>query len=539
MDAAPQADIEDVTEPGKWYINTTTGKFFSYEDIDNTWTLTYKPVVDGDLGDGFTFNVIPDPETVSSFAFKSCKIKYVNGTDNTEGYYVYLPPRGPLQNARRLADKPQDDTHTPAHTANYDGVPSAGNYLMWQDDGAAAPTTAGWAEHYRYNLPEMITDNWSASARIPAGLVYLWDPVGSGTILEGLVLTAENAVSPSSWLFVASGSALDSYLATTQGLSCYPVASLQSSSHAAAYYPAGGLRVVTVGTDLATSLNLLWKRFYDHDHSSQNSMPTKLVDHNSLIGLVVKSNDVMWTPSAWDYDDHTQYLHRSGLGARDLYQNGMMGDLFLMSTGAASDYNNITSSSHYLRFGHSTNGPNIRFVAGSGLVLDNANSFSLQTNGALYFHGDRTDYIWVDLGYLGDEVLGDWFYNTDGSHNHFAQSGDAAFLYVNTCDWPEDMELISVEIDWQTAGAGTALAATFWQDSWGTTPVQLSGDPTNTLTCGATGSRRRDEFLVDGQYTWTHESNRLAMEIESKQAADRIYGIRLQVRYSNTCKWGS
>jgi hypothetical protein len=272
-------------------------------------------------------------------------------------------------------------------------------------------------------------------------------------------------------------------------------------------------------------------------------MPTKLVDHSSLIGLVVKSNDVMWTPSAWDYDDHTQYLHRSGLGTRDLYKNGMMGDLFLMSTDSSSDYNNIIGNSHFLRFGHSTNGPNIRFIAGSGLVLDNANGFSLQTNGALYSHGDRTDYILVDFGYLANSswtgVNNGWIANTDGSHNHFFWSTEPGVLHLTTCDWPEAMELISVEIDWLSAGP-TALTATFWRDEWGTSPDQLDMNvASDILTCGGIAGRRQDEAQVDGQYSWTHESHRLSIEVSSAQAGDIVYGVRLQVRYSNTCKWGS
>ena len=550
---APQATAGAVNATGEWYVDYTTGKCVFFDEIRDSWQLTYEPVVHGDLGDGFTWNVMPDPETVASYGFQSCKIAFVNGTDNTLGYYIYLPPRGPLQNARRLSDKPQDNTHTPAHIDNYSESPTA-ELWMWQSDTELAPITDTYAEHYRYNLPEMITDNWSASSRLPAGLVRLWDPIGSGTILEGLTLSAENDATPRTWMFVASGTALDSYLATTTGLARYPTAALQSSSHASTYYPAGGLRVVTVGTDISTSLNLLWKRMFDHDHSSQNSMPTKAVRHSQLKGLL-PTGSPNFTPSAWDEDDHTQYLHREGAGARDLYQNGMLGDLFLMSTTGTSNYDNTAADSNKIRFGHSTNGPTIGYDKANETVSVANKSFHLSTASCKYTQGTQSNYVWMDLkafpgaGWVlsTDFPVADPAVDTADDGCFWISSGGGAWgeLCFETSDWPEGMSPTGIVVDYQDGGGVNTIY--FYQATWPAgsgstrllTQLTRSGGGNNYVSTGGAGARQLITYPVLAPKTgWSHVNAKLIIRVPQPGLDDsKFFGIAIASSYTSVSKF--
>lgn len=364
-----QANIEDVQSTGQWYLDYATGFIHTYDPIAADWTLTYWPDVYGEL-ESSGHNVIPDPDTDSSYAFQGVKIEYVNGTDNSQGYYIFLPPRGPLDSTR-LDRSAQDNIHTPAHTNNFQTDPLMGSRLFWQDDSVDADTSSN-AEHYRYLLPSIITDNWSLSSALPQGMLYLWDPNNTGTIIEGVRFTAENAVTPRKYVLVATGTNLDSWLSTYGTAAGYSVANMQSSSHAASLYPSAGLKLITVGSDITSAVNILMKNFMNHKHGDDNLFPTTLVNHSSLKGLFDKVDiQTFWMdwfggvsfrydPSQLRYDDHPQYLHRSGtdwfvttfLGVtRDKYNNGMFGDLMFLSTNSGSNHQNLLGDSKGILFG--------------------------------------------------------------------------------------------------------------------------------------------------------------------------------------------
>lgn len=404
-DASPQSNKEDVIASGDWWIDYDTGDIFSYDAFSSSDRLTYLPGytddsgveqtgIYGDLGTNYTFNVIPDPDTNSSFNFRGVKIEYSNGTDNTNGYNIYLPPRMPL-NDRRLKGSPQNSVDSPAHSENFfdnpDGTPGH-DFRFWQTSTSNAAVTTG-AEHYRYLLPKLLTDNWSQAATLPGGFLYLWDhnSSGTGTIIEGLTFRAENAATPRKWvLTVTEGNsdALTTWLSTTQGQAAYPTANLQNTAHTPSLYPSNGLRLITVGSDISSVITSLVTQFFNHNHSEQGSLPGQAVDHNKLKNLFLDETTPKITPSGLANDGHPQYLHRHGyLLARDKYNGAMLGELVMSSTGSASNYLNITSNSNALSFGASgTNGfslfwdssvdrfrmraPNLGGSTPSGLVMN-------------------------------------------------------------------------------------------------------------------------------------------------------------------------
>jgi hypothetical protein len=371
-----KANKSDVDATGDWYINTDTGYCYFYDPVNTDWTVAYEPLVDGDA-ETQEFNVIPDPAQESGYNFKSCKIAYTNNVDNSQGYIIYLPPRGPLASARQLNRFPQSSFDATGNSANESGTPDAGDKLFWQDDGFDASTASTYAEHYRYNLPAIMTDNWSQDAQLPTGLLYLWDWSQTGTIIEGVLLKAENATVPRTWLLVAAGSAMDDWVSNYLTAAGYPADALtQRDNHAQTYYPSSGLRLITVGKSITTYLETIQKRLMNHDHSSSSSMPTQPVEHGELNGLFQPTDgtNIQLDPSKWIDDGHVGYLHRWGshplISERDRFKGGMLGSLFFNSTGSSNDYQNLTSDSNQLVFGDLSAGPYLRYsVADDALAV--------------------------------------------------------------------------------------------------------------------------------------------------------------------------
>jgi len=364
-DPTPETSLSDVNATGEWYIDENTGHCVFYDQIVNDWRLEYKPIVEGDINTTVTSNVIPDIDTDAGYDFKGLKICYVDGLTDAQGYYIFLPPRMPLSSSRRLNRSPQTDAE------NLSTTPTA-DRKFFMDDGEIAPIAADYGEHYRYRLPKLITDtsgngtdDWTASSTIPRGLVYLWDPNNTGTIIEGVVFAAENAVSPRPYVMIASGDNLTSWLGSSYN-TVYEDTQLKNTpdpathTHTADHYPNAGLRLITVGSDLSTTVSELVKKMMDHDHASSSSIPTSMVSHGKTINLFTPDTNSAAhpaiEPSTWDADDHPQYLHRLGCGNapgtyRDDYYNSLLGEFLMSSTNSGTNYRNLLANSNKISFG--------------------------------------------------------------------------------------------------------------------------------------------------------------------------------------------
>ena len=359
----PEVSPDLVVSASTWYIDRSTGDIFTYDPLTATDALTYwtgytddngaecKGVY-GDLGEGKTFNIIPDPDTVTSYLYKSVKIKHITGDD----YHIFLPPRGPL-NTRIVDGSPQDDEHGLSNTYNYGGTSSP--FGFWLDDSNAAPTTDGaGASHYRYKLPKLITDHQSNGCALPTGFLYLYDDVYNKTIIEGVTFYADPS-SVNSYTLVARGANLTSWLSTV-GVTPYPSANLTSDLHSSTYYPPNGLKLITVGTSLSEAFTSLMKQFLNHDHSSQGSLVPKMVDHGKLNNLFHRGYTAPYfLPSQLPNDDHPQYLHRRGWTDSRDNDNAMLGHLILAASEEdGGSFLNLTKTSNKLYFG-STSGISI------------------------------------------------------------------------------------------------------------------------------------------------------------------------------------
>ncbi len=277
---------EAVVATGDYYLDITSGYFYCFDAIVLEDTITYQPASNSTEKNQYaTANVIPDPDTTSAYNFQGCKLAYKNGTDNSEGYLLYLPPKGPLD-TRNINNGPQVYGGV-MNGDNFDASPDTNNGIIktWQRDNIdAATSVATKAAQYRYALPRIITQNYSAGATIPTGLIYLYDATGTNTIIEGITIKATDPVSP--YTLEISGDAMDTWV-INYASSCYPANSLDTyaTDHSATYYPSTGLRVITPGTSITESLDTLTKNFYEHDHGTSNILKTRPIQHTSIDGL--------------------------------------------------------------------------------------------------------------------------------------------------------------------------------------------------------------------------------------------------------------
>lgn len=521
---SPQSTAGAVDASGEWYIDTATGRCFFYNSIAVDWGVIYNIATEQcDQDSTTTHNIIPDPDTDTSFTFRGCKIAYSNNTNSSEGYIIYLPPRGPLS-TRVLTNGPQSPYDASANQYNIAPDPDDPTALyIWQDPAEVGATDVQTADHYRYGLPTVITDNWSSGSALPVGLVYLWDHSQTHTIIEGATLSAEVRTPPRPWIIKATGAALDTWV-SNYGSSIYPADYLTNrDNHYAAYYPANGLRVVTVGASASYLIGLLFQKFYDHDHSSSHSITNRPIKHTELtrcFGAITES--VYANPSQLDYDDHPQYLHRSGiLYGRDTWNNGLFGDLLFLSTDQTSNYQNLTNDSVGLRFGTTSTGPKLYFKASRGLAIRSSTyeaGLFFTPNGT---HGTEIVCPYSTLG-AGAVAIHDatstWGSTTGGSiyvNRHKGGSyNDAYFGYNGTVSsqWGRVRRLILNPTQFSFINSTTAIT---------TEAVNL--DITGELTKWADASY--DVKAFDGRLINTASSGQVALAICYINLPFAEYGI--------------
>jgi len=395
--SSPESTKAEVNGTGKWWVDTNTGEMFVWDYFEPGGflrgdKLTYKPIVDGDLGEN-TFNVIPDPNTDSGYNYGGLKIEYVNTTtkDPEEGYYIYLPPRMPLIEERQWRNAPDniDDNFS-------DPATDPRRFWMKDDPTIEVPTTDPEAEHYRYNLPTLLTNSseWTSAVTIPVGFLYLMDPTTEKSIIEGLVFSAEPAGPPAKWKLLVKGANLTTWLSNS-GETRYPDVNLENTDHTRDLYPNGGLRLIVVGSSLSSAFSSLIHQFLNHDHSSNNnpsglvpSLTSRRISHHLLSGLFDNTLDPRHGSSAWNCDDHPQYLNRHGakthgVAYRDVNRGAMLGDLILANTAYNVDnYLNLISTSNKLFFG-SHLGPYLRFNNNIKTILTTHGGLELNLPGGV------------------------------------------------------------------------------------------------------------------------------------------------------------
>lgn len=337
-----QTNKSDVISANQWWLDSNGINLYTYDASQVDWKFTYTTSIAADFSSAQnSFNLIPDSGS-PTWAFHSLKIEYLNGIDKTLGYKIFLPPRGPLSH---------NGWRTPENISqNISNTPNSGDKLVWQSDSQPASTIVPWSAHYRYYLPIWAYPGLGDNQTIPIGTMYLYDELGTGTIIEGCAFKAGTGTDYNVYTFYATGTNLDNWLTGPIGSAIYSDAMLKSSSHANTYYPTGGLKLITCSLSISEALSSLKNLFYSHDH---NSGPTsKQLSHSKLYGLIYSGSSPQLTASTYLNDDHPQYLERHGYNSsRDQYNNALLGDLLLASTNAGTYYENLLDNSRKLFLG--------------------------------------------------------------------------------------------------------------------------------------------------------------------------------------------
>ncbi len=351
----------------------TTGGFdrIIYDVLDSN--------LPADNGSGGGFNVIPDPRA-SNFEWHGLKFYKVPATTNT--YLLYLPPRTPttLAGQGHLPDSVGNRISIDVNGAATADVVGLKYYFTtqtgWAALDAAEKLSLSTMHEYRYTLPSEIAarmlDSGSSGEQLPGGMLYLWDN-DLDSIVDGVTFRvpevsadpyplATFSVRPR-WVMQIQGATLDALLADYH-------TTASDVSGAEGLPTSGGdykkrFSLVTVGESVAKSLDTLRTEALTHTHAAGMGDRVK---HANLLLLSPSSAEALFgtqklAGTQYAGDDHPLYLARTGTGVgsdRDLYRNGMMGNLFLMSTNSNADYQNLTADSHKIVFG-TVSGPSIGY----------------------------------------------------------------------------------------------------------------------------------------------------------------------------------
>ena len=124
----------------------------------------------------------------------------------------------------------------------------------------------------------------------------------------------------------------------------------------------GPLKIYVANASLGKLIECLYRLFYAHDHGSNGGQG---INHNSLLGLYENTDNIHYQSTNKSNYDHPQYLNREGyIQDSSVYNNGILGDLFLASTSNSNRKNNLEANSVKLVFGEYSSGPRFYYNYG-------------------------------------------------------------------------------------------------------------------------------------------------------------------------------
>jgi hypothetical protein len=343
-----------------WHVDTTSGKIYLGRALHLTLNaglyIEYNVAAadfPSDAATSSSFSIIPHQ---SQLDWKGLKISSISAGK----YFLTLPFRRPEISPSGLGKIPTD-----AGNSASVGSPSVIRY--WGPPTSGYSFTSGVSDtvFYRYSLPQPVLEMFNtpvAGTLIPSGTIYLWDTT-SNTIIEGVTLKIPESPmtlfsSQVPWVIQAEGSTLDALFSGYTS---------SSSSEADTDYKSR-FAVICVGSSLAEAVN---------------ELRTELAEGNAGLGFrrrpshkdltdTQPKRDANRHPTNFpttflDGDDHPHLLSRLGSKAsassslqRDRYNNGILGDLLILSTGSSGNYQDLTSNSNSIYFGsHSSVSPRV------------------------------------------------------------------------------------------------------------------------------------------------------------------------------------
>jgi hypothetical protein len=448
-----------VDADGKWHV-TAGGKLISYQPITAA-DITYKPAPIPDIDTVAQSTVIPDPDSIDT-TFGGLKICYANGTDNSTGYWIFLPPRRPLNSGRKIGTSPNETNNQ---------VSNASPRYFFQDPASAPSVDA----HYRYRFPTEIQASLDGGSAIglPDNFIYILDKT-LGTIVEGVSFSVDTTAPNSNGRYVvkAQGTKLDELLASDGTLLTSKATDLTADYKTR-------LALICPGTNLARNISAVVAKTATHSHTGVDGSQPVL--HKNLLDLY-NQDTIKWIPSGLRGDDHPQYLHREGMNVtRDLWRGGMRGDLLLNSTNSTSNFFNSTGDSQKLYFGHTDNA--IYYQTANSAITVSTRDFRLDTAGqkvqfgssSIFLDQDRVNRIWVASQFQK-------VYGADASGSQSSSTAAALATIAVTIPTGFLGDVALVDSGWMQATTGTNVQVAYQitlDSTTLTTPIQ------NTLPTAA------------------------------------------------------
>ena len=420
--ATSVANEYDVDSTGDYWIDTSTGRFRTFDPIAGGNILAYTvDLTDANSSyphyDQVLPSLIPDPRQAT---FTSLRVEDESGIGNGP-FNIHLPPRRPL--TLGSTDFASDNIRPERYPGSEDEVSVnyattiTGDKKYWQ-----YATSGLDHEHYRYQFPKEIEDyldlNPAVGTELPQGFMYLWD-TNTDTLIEDVrFFVADNA---RNWVLEVTSDTFDFDTVAT-------------SNELEASYDSG-LVLICPGASLTRSIWQLASAFHSHNHdksinsdgaishSSLNNVnpPTDIfADHNGRYPTGLNA----WLPSRWANDEHTSLLSRAGSQTisarkRDSYNNAMLGHL-LLANQSSSNYldASLPNESYRLYFGDVTgpyiHGTDPHEITISGVLVAANNFIHLKTAAITNFNAS----IFDTGGFFPDAAGVDFWvaaYDTDGN----------------------------------------------------------------------------------------------------------------------------
>jgi hypothetical protein len=462
-----KASADLLTTAGDYCIDSK-GRVATYT-ITTGGTVTY--AVDapawgsGPNYTGATFNVIPDPNQLEAGG-AGCT---VSGAVDSQG----------------------------RHTAT---MPTATHLIRNVGESATLLTVADPLYLERIYLPRVLVDNYSSEEVIPAGFLYLknWT---TGDVYKDAVYYYSNA-----WTILVGGVDLSDEVAAGDKFV-----------------------VVTVGTDITTTLDDVRHKLATHNHDrSRGEMP---IDASDVVGWVSSpGSSGRFTISKMPGNYAPQYLHRDGYSSSESALNDkniMRGDLVMGRSGMVpGGYYSDGGTTKGLYFG-TTAGPRILKDSATELMIKNpigaieietsnfyfdvATSLECSRQLELRSAGNYTIYMlginFIPLNYSSTNMQSNFtegYTNTTINESAMAQlawripNGSTLTnmeMYTYISDAAENINVQLYKID-KTTGVGTSVAS---MDTGATTG---SVQHTNTTTfSSATIDHNNYQYMITA--TWS------------------------------------
>jgi hypothetical protein len=426
-DGSNTYDASEVTNPttdGQWAVDSSQARIRLGRALHTVQAVDYIEynVLAADFAessdslDSSSFSIIPNQDQSDWKGLKICQI-------TANQYNIVLPFRRPDSAPAGLSKLPLS-----ANNSAEVGSPSTIRYWGPIAAGYVFNATISSNKFYRYTLSQVVMDLFTSSVAgtiIPSGTLYLWDTV-TDTVVEGITFKVPS-VTPTlggvsgqqPFILQADGASLDQVFNGPNG----DFTSLMTTDVPADYQSRFAL--ICVGQSLAASVNQLKK---DLTEGSNILGPRKRISHRDLIETQPTQQTRHPTnipPSFITGDDHSYLLSRLGSAEtattsahRDRFNNGILGNLLLLSSSSSSNYQNLSAASNYIYFGSvSSSSPRIRGnpgaissapagVAQNAFTIDNA-SLDVSTGIIQLSSGKLRSYNGTDLA----------MFNGSGNHS--------------------------------------------------------------------------------------------------------------------------